>query len=52
MSEQEEEQLQRAITRRQLFGEAGRVESTTRKYNLDSTLGEPGLPCKFTSTIN
>jgi hypothetical protein len=38
LSEQEEDQLRRAIRRSQPFGDSGWVESTARKYNLESTL--------------
>lgn len=47
LTEKEETQLQRAIARSQPFGDAGWVESTARKYNLESTLRSRGRPRKF-----
>lgn len=48
LSPKEEQQLKRAISRSQPFGDAGWVESTARKYNLESTLRQRGRPRKFT----
>lgn len=50
LNEKEVDQLQRAIRRSQPFGDAGWVESTARKYNLESTLRKRGRPRKFTQT--
>jgi putative transposase len=50
LSEKEQEQVQRAISRSQPFGDAGWVESTARKYNLESTLRKRGRPRKVTQT--
>ena len=47
LSEKEEAQLRRAIDRGQPFGDAGWVETTARKYNLESTLRKRGRPRKF-----
>ena len=47
VSEREEEKLKLAIHRSQPFGDAGWVESTARKYNLESTLRNRGRPRKF-----
>jgi putative transposase len=52
VSEKEQEQLQRCLTRGQPFGDAGWVDSTARKYNLESTLRKRGRPRKFTQTTN
>jgi len=50
LREQEEEQLRTAIRRSQPFGDAGWVESTARRYNLESTLRSRGRPRKFAQT--
>ncbi|QDV41586.1 hypothetical protein Enr13x_14290 [Stieleria neptunia] len=50
VSENERERLQRAIARSQPFGEPGWVETTARKYNLESTLRKRGRPRKFPQT--
>ena len=47
VSEKEEEKLKLAINRSQPFGDAGWVETTARKYNLESTLRNRGRPRKF-----
>ena len=51
VSEKEQEQLCRAIQRSQPFGNAGWVESTARKYNLELTLRNRGRPRKFPQSI-
>ncbi len=48
LNEKEEKQLQRAIKRSQPFGDQSWVESTARKYNLESTLNSLGRPRKLT----
>lgn len=48
LNEKEEKQLQRAIARSQPFGDQSWVESTARKYNLESTLHNLGRPRKLT----
>ena len=50
LSEREQKQLQKAIARSQPFGEPGWVETTARKYNLESTLRKRGRPAKFPQT--
>lgn len=52
LSEKEEEHLCTAIRRSQPFGDSGWVESTARKYNLESTLRSRGRPRKFTQPAN
>lgn len=47
LNEKEEKQLQRAIVRSQPFGDPSWVESTARKYNLESTLRNLGRPRKL-----
>jgi len=51
VSEKEADQLRRAIQRSQPFGDAGWVESTARKYNLESTLRKRGRPRKLPQTF-
>ncbi len=50
IGEKEEDQLRRAILRSQPFGDMGWVESTARKYGLESTLRNKGRPRKFPQT--
>jgi len=52
VSEKEEEQLKRCIARGQPLGEAGWVESTASRYNLELTLRKRGRPRKFTYAAN
>ncbi len=47
LSEKEQEQMQRAIKRSQPFSDPGWVESTAKKYNLESTLRNRGRRHKF-----
>jgi putative transposase len=47
VSDKEEEQLRRSIDRGQPFGDAGWVETTARRYNLESTLRKRGRPRMF-----
>lgn len=48
LNDKEELQLRRAIARSQPFGSQSWVESTARKYNLESTLHNLGRPRKLT----
>ena len=50
VSEREQKQLRAAIARSQPFGDESWVETTARKYNLESTLRTRGRPRKFTQT--
>ncbi|MBI1324326.1 hypothetical protein GC170_14240 [bacterium] len=50
LSEKEESQLKRAIDRSQPFGDVDWVESTAKKYDLESTLRNRGRPRKFPQT--
>lgn len=50
IDEKEEDQLRRAILRSQPYGDMGWVESTARKYGLESTLSKKGRPRKFPQT--
>ncbi len=50
VSEKETKQIRRSIDRGQPFGDAGWIETTARKYNLESTLRKRGRPRKLPQT--
>jgi len=52
LSDKEEKQLRLAIKRSQPFGSVNWVESTARKYNLESTLRMRGRPRKLPQAAN